>query len=62
MRAFWDAWRKQGKPPLPWRESLRTAKPKRQVATPKPKPPVRKIVLTEEEKAFGRKIGLLKAA
>jgi hypothetical protein len=30
------------------------------VQPPRPKPPVRKIVLTEEEKAFGRKIGLLK--
>jgi hypothetical protein len=62
MRAFWQAWREQGKPPLPWRESLRTAKPKRRVAGPRPKPPVRKIVLTAEEIAFGRKIGLLKAA
>lgn len=58
MRAFWDAWRKAGKPALPWRESLRTAKPR-------PKPPVPKrpvwkdIILTPEEIAFGRKIGLI---
>ena len=23
MLSFWEAWRKAGKPPLPWRESLR---------------------------------------
>ena len=32
MLSFWEAWRKAGKPPLPWRESLRTAHAK-------PKPP-----------------------
>jgi hypothetical protein len=26
MLSFWEAWRKAGKPPLPWRESLRTAR------------------------------------
>ena len=31
MVSFWEAWRKAGKPPLPWRESLRTAR-----ARPKP--------------------------
>ena len=31
MLSFWEAWRKAGKPPLPWRESLRTAR-----ARPKP--------------------------
>jgi hypothetical protein len=62
MLSFWDAWRKAGKPPLPWRESLPTAKPKPKNPTPPPKPPVRKIVLTSEEIAFGQKIGLLKAA
>jgi hypothetical protein len=28
MLAFWSDWRKAGKPPLPWRERLRTAKSK----------------------------------
>jgi hypothetical protein len=28
MRAFWEAWRAAGRPPLPWRDSLRTAKRK----------------------------------
>jgi hypothetical protein len=32
MLSFWEAWRKAGKPPLPWRDSLRTAHAK-------PKPP-----------------------
>jgi hypothetical protein len=32
MLTFWSAWREAGKPPLPWRESLRTAKPKPPVA------------------------------
>ena len=32
MLSFWEAWRKAGKPPLPWRESLRTAR-----ARPKPR-------------------------
>ena len=31
MLSFWEAWRKAGKPPLRWRESLRTAR-----ARPKP--------------------------
>ena len=62
MLAFWSDWRKQGRPALPWRESLRTARTKPKKPPPPPKPPVRKILLTEEEKAFGRKIGLLKAA
>ena len=35
MLSFWDAWRKAGKRPLPWRESLRTARAK-------PKPPAPK--------------------
>ena len=26
MLSFWEAWRKASKPPLPWRESLRTAR------------------------------------
>ena len=34
MRAFWSAWREAGKPPLPWRESLRTAKPRAQPTIP----------------------------
>jgi hypothetical protein len=59
MQAFWSEWRAAGKPPLPWRESLRTAKPKAVAATPRAKPPARKIVLTEDEKAFARKIGLI---
>ena len=29
MLSFWEAWRKAGKPPLPWRESLRTARASR---------------------------------
>ena len=60
MRTFWSEWRAAGKPALPWRESLRTARAKPKKPQPPPKPPVRKIVLTEQEKAFGRMIGLLK--
>ena len=61
MRAFWNDWRAAGRPPLPWRESLRTAKPRRTVTPPRARDtPKKDVVLTEEEKAFGRLIGLLK--
>jgi hypothetical protein len=60
MLVFWDEWRKAGKPPLPWRESLRTAKPRAPAATPAPprRKPGPTIVLTEEDKAFARKVGM----
>jgi hypothetical protein len=31
--AFWQAWRQAGRPPLPWREKLHTAKPRAKVPT-----------------------------
>jgi hypothetical protein len=34
MLAFWDAWREQGKPTLPWADRLRTAKPMRPATSP----------------------------
>jgi hypothetical protein len=60
MRAFWSDWRARGKPPLLWREALRTARAKRKPVPPPPKPPMRPVVLTEAEREFGRRIGLLK--
>jgi hypothetical protein len=57
MRAFWNDWRKAGKPPLPWRESLRTAratpkKPQRPASVGKP------VVLSAEDIAFARRVGM----
>jgi hypothetical protein len=33
MLAFWQAYRDAGRPPLPWRESLRTARARPKVPT-----------------------------
>ena len=61
MRAFWEDWRKAGKPPLPWRESLRTARAKPKKLTPPTKPALKPMrPLTREEIEFGRKTGMLK--
>jgi hypothetical protein len=58
MQAFWNDW---GKPPPAWRDRLRTAKPKRQAATPRPaKPNPKPVVLTPEDIEFGIKTGMLK--
>jgi hypothetical protein len=61
MKHFWADWKAKGKPPIV-RGCIRVGQPKpAQVASPKPKPAIPKtIVLTEEELAFGRLIGLLK--
>jgi hypothetical protein len=61
MRAFWQAWREAGRPPLPWREALRTARAKPKPTPPPPKPPPKPMrPLSPEEIEFGKRIGLLK--
>jgi hypothetical protein len=60
MRAFWSDWKAAGKPPIV-RGCIRVGQPKpAQPASPKPKPVPKTVILTEEELAFGRLIGLLK--
>jgi hypothetical protein len=59
MLAFWEAWREQGKPPLPWRESLRTARARPPVASPAPRKQFgRPVILSEEDRAFARLVGM----
>ena len=62
MKAFWADWKAKGKPPIV-RGCVRVGQPKPAQATSprRAKPAIPKtIVLTEEELAFGRLIGLLK--
>ena len=59
MLAFWSAWREQGKPTLLWADRLRTARARPPAPLPAPRKPVgRPVVLTEEDKAFARLIGM----
>ena len=59
MLAFWNAWRKQGKPPLLWRESLRTARARPQRPPPAPRKQFgRPVILSEADRAFARLIGM----
>jgi hypothetical protein len=62
MKSFWADWKAKGSPPIV-RGSIRVGQPKRKPA-PSPKalwptsPPIRKTVLTEEDREFARKIGM----
>ena len=57
MLAFWNAWRKQGKPTLPWADRLRTARARPPVVSPAPRTVGKPIKLTQQDIEFCERYG-----